>query len=156
MIDQLTWRPLFVMNLEVAYDRASRIGVGPLGGRGVFPVNGGTFEGERLHGRVLGDGADWVTFRSDDAMLIDVRLVLETHDGAIIGMIYQGMALGRSPEATSQFLKREAVAYEDLYLRTTPRFETSDKRYVWLNQIIAVANGTRSSGGGTYHVFEVT
>ena len=156
MIDQLTWRPLFVMSLNVAYDRASRIGVGPLGGRGVFPVNGGVFEGERLHGRVLGDGADWVTFRTDNTMLIDVRLVLETHDGALIAMTYKGMALGRTPEATAKFLKREPIPYEELYLRTTPRFETSDARYGWLNRIIAVTNGTRSPDGGIYHVFEVT
>jgi hypothetical protein len=156
MIDQLAWRPLFVMRLNVAYDRASRVGVGPLGGRAVFPVNGGTFEGERLNGQVLGDGADWVTFRSDNAMLIDVRLVLKTDDGAIIAMTYQGMAFGRSPEAMARFLKREAISFEELYLRTTPRFETSDPRYEWLNRVIAVANGERSPVGGNYHVFEVT
>ena len=32
----------------------------PTGRRGVFPVDGGRFEGERLRGTVLGDGADWV------------------------------------------------------------------------------------------------
>jgi hypothetical protein len=156
MIDHLTWRPLFVMQLEVAYDRARRIGLGPLGGRAVFPVDGGTFEGERLHGRVMGDGADWVTFRTDNAMLIDVRLVLVTHDGAVIGMTYQGIAHGRTPEATAKFRKREPIPYDELYLRTTPRFETSDTRYDWLNRIIAVANGTGAPGGGVYHVFEVT
>jgi hypothetical protein len=66
------------------------------------------------------------------------------------------MAFGRSPEATSRFRNLENIPFEDLYLRTTPRFETSSSKYEWLNRIIAVANGMRAPGGGTYHVFEVT
>ncbi|WP_293902024.1 DUF3237 domain-containing protein [Phenylobacterium sp.] len=155
MIEELRWAPLFVMRLQVAYDRAQRIGAGPLGTRAIFPVDGGTFEGPRLKGRVLPDGADWVTWRSDGAMLIDVRTALETHDGAVIALTYQGLAVGRTPQATARFNSREGVAYADLYARTTPRFETSDPRYAWLNRVIAVANGSRDQDGPIYHVFEV-
>jgi len=155
MIEELRWEPLFVMRLQVAYDRAQRIGAGPLGKRGIFPVDGGTFEGPRLRGRVLPDGADWVTWRSDGAMLIDVRTALETHDGAVIGLTYQGIVVGRTPEATARFSRREDLAYEDLYARTSPRFETSDPRYDWLNRVIAVGNGHRTESGPIYHVFQV-
>lgn len=155
MIEELRWEPLFVLRLNVAYDRAQRIGAGPLGARAIFPVDGGAFEGPRLKGRVLPDGADWVTFRSDGAMLIDVRTALETDDGAVIGLTYHGMAVGRTPEATARFGRREEVAYEDLYARTTPRFETSHAKYQWLNRVIAVANGHRTETGPIYHVFQV-
>lgn len=155
MIDQLLWEPLFVMRLSVAYDRAQRIGAGPLGARAVFPVSGGSFEGRRLKGRVLPDGADWVTWRSDGAMVIDVRTALETDDGAVIALTYQGLAVGRTPDATARFSRREPVPFEDLYARTTPRFETSDPRYAWLNQVVAVANGSRTEAGPIYHVFQI-
>ena len=51
--------------------------------------------------------------------------------------------------------RREPVSYEESYIRTTPRFETSDARYAWLNRVIAVANGHRSSDGPMYQVFEI-
>ncbi len=58
-IETLSWEPLFVMRLDVAYGDAQRFG-GPER-LGVFPVRGGTFEGARLRGKVMPDGADWVT-----------------------------------------------------------------------------------------------
>ena len=155
MIDELRWEPLFILRLDVAYDRAQRVGVVPSGNRGIFPVDGGTFEGPRLRGTVSPDGADWVTWRSDGAMVIDVRTSLRTDDGAIIAMSYVGLAAGRTPEAGAAFARRELVDYADLYVRTTPRFETADPRYEWLNRVIAVANGARTETGPTYHVFAV-
>ena len=47
------------------------------------------------------------------------------------------------------------LSFEETYLHTTPRFETGDARYAWLNDIIAVTNGVRSSTGGIYHVFAI-
>lgn len=155
MIDQLAARPLFTMHLDVAYDRARIVGSVPAGRRGIFPVDGGRFAGDRLRGTVLGDGADWVMWRSDAAMVIDVRLVLKTDDDALIAMQYVGLAYGRTAAARDAMARREAVAYQDAFIRTTPRFETSDPRYAWLNRVIAVANGHRAQEGATYHVFEI-
>jgi len=155
MIDQLMWRPLFVMRLEVGAGRAQRFGSGP-GARAIFPVDGGTFEGDRLRGRVLPDGADWVSWRADGTMTLDVRTSLETDDGALITLRYEGLALGRTPDAQARFERRELVDYEDVYWRTTPRFETADPRYAWLTKIVAVANGVRAEAGPIYHVFEIT
>lgn len=156
MIEQLKWEPLFVMRLNVAYARAQRVGAAPGGNRGIFPVDGGTFEGPRMRGVVLPDGADWVTWRPDGTMIIDVRTSLQTDDGALIAMSYVGLATGRKEGAMDRFAKRESVPYEDIYARTTPRFETADPRYDWLNRVIAVANGFRSPEGPMYHVFEIT
>jgi hypothetical protein len=155
MIEELKWEPLFVMRLVVAYDREQRIGPVPIGMRGIFPVDSGTFEGPRMRGTVLPDGADWVTWRSDGAMIIDVRTALLTDDGATIAMSYTGLAAGRTEEAMARFARREPVAYEEIYVRITPRFETSDPRYDWLNRVIAVANGARTEAGPMYQVFEV-
>jgi hypothetical protein len=155
MIEALKWQPLFVMSLQVGYPRAQVIGTTAVGGRGVYPVDGGTFEGPRLRGVVNPGGADWVTLRTDDVMMIDVRLSLRTHDEAVIGMSYTGLARAADPSVMDRFRKRELMPYEDVYLRNTPRFESGDPRYAWLNGIVAVANGKRIEGGGVYHVFAI-
>lgn len=155
MIEELRWEPLFVMKLNVAGGRAQRFGPTTAGMRAAFPVDGGTFEGKRLRGVVNGDGMDWITLRSDKAMLIDVRLTLTTDDGAVIGMSYTGIARTVNPDDWDRFARREVLGYEEIYLHTTPRFETGDPRYDWLNRIIAVTNGNRTDEGGVYHVFEI-
>lgn len=156
MIEQLNYEPLFVMTFAVGYDRAQPLGTTAAGFRGAYPVDGGTFEGERLRGVVNPGGADWITQRSDGLMLIDVRLTLTTDDRATIGMAYTGIAQARTPELMERFRRRELLPYEDFSLHTTPRFETGDERYAWLNGVIAVTNGERTATGGTYHVFAIT
>lgn len=154
MIAELQWEPLFVMELAVDYPRAQRFGMTALGERAAFPVSGGTFEGAKLRGTVNG-GADWITVRSDGVMMIDVRLTLTTHDDARIGMTYTGLARARDPENNARVLSRELLTFEETYLHTTPRFETGDPRYAWLNEIISVTNGVRTGTGGIYHVFAI-
>ena len=142
------------MRLDLDYSGIQNIGTLPTGGRTVVPVAGGQFEGPRLRGEVL-PGADWVLWRGDGAMLIDVRLGLQTDDGATIAMIYTGLAYGKTSDAMTQFRSRQAVDDADLYIRTTPRFETGDARYDWLNRVIAVGHGYRTTEESGYRIFEV-
>jgi hypothetical protein len=93
--------------------------------------------------------------RADGNMMIDVRLSLTTDDGAVVGMIYTGLARAKSPEANARFRNRDVLSYEDTFLHTIPRFETGDPRYQWLNGVIAVTNGVRTETGGIYHVFSI-
>jgi hypothetical protein len=155
MITELKWEPLFTMRLNVGYDQAVPVGEVPIGRRAIFPVDGGTFEGPKMRGRVLPGGADWVHFRSDRAMIIDVRTALETDDGAVISMAYVGLAHAEDPEMWARFARREITPYEAISIRTTPRFETAHPRYEWLNRTIAVANGTRTDNGPMYEVFAI-
>ncbi len=152
-IETLEWEPLFVMRLNVAYAETQQIG-----GQdklGIFPVHGGTFEGPKLRGKVLTDGADWVTWQADGTMNIDVRTSLETDDGAKIAMHYTGIATATSAEAAERFRRREPGEYGDMYVHTTPRFVTEHPKYEWLNRVIAVTNGMRTPDGPMYHVFAV-
>lgn len=155
MIETLEHEPLFVMDLEVGYRTAQLMGDTAVGFRGVYPVDGGTFEGERLRGTVNPGGADWVTQRSDGLMVVDVRLTLTTDDEATIGMVYTGIARARTDELMARFRRGEQLSYDEFYLRTTPRFETGDERYAWMNGVVAVANGRRTETGGRYHVFAI-
>lgn len=152
-IETLSWEPLFVMRLNVAYDRAQQIG--GLKKRGIYPVDGGTFEGPRMRGKVLPDGADWIQWREDGAMVIDVRTSLQTDDGALIAMRYVGLADVTATDGQERLKRREILPYEDMYVHTTPRFETDDPRYAWLNKVIAVTNGMRTAEGPIYHVFAI-
>jgi Protein of unknown function (DUF3237) len=148
----VTTRPLFVMRLNV---RPLLItGATPAGMRRVGVVPGGSFEGERLSGSVLDGGADWQSVRTDGATTLDVRLMLKTHDAALIGMSYRGIRHGPR-EVIARMEKGEAVDPADYYFRITPSFETSAPQYDWINRIVAVGIGHRRADGPIYSLFEV-
>lgn len=143
---------LFTLKLQVS--GMQQIGATPGGGRRVGLVGGGSFQGERLHGTVLPGGADWLMDRTDRATTLDVRLVLQTHDGAAIGMTYRGMRHG--PAAVMERINRgEPVDSASYYFRIAVGFETGAASYDWLNRVIAIGTGDRLPEGPVYHVFEV-
>jgi uncharacterized protein DUF3237 len=145
-------RLLFTIELTVGEIQA--VGKTPLGERRVVPVKGGRFEGPRLKGTVAEGGSDWILARPDGALQLNVRLVLKTDDGALIGMTYQGYRHG--PAAVMDRLNRgEKVDPSEYYFRTAPFFETAAPKYAWLNGIVAVALGHRPPTGPVYRVFEV-
>ena len=143
---------LFTLTLEVA--GMQPVGVTPAGDRRVGLVAGGRFQGARLSGTVLPGGADWIMLRPDGATTLDVRLVLQTDDGAAIGMTYRGMRHG-PPEIMDRVARGEAVPPGSYYFRTVVAFETGAPRYAWLNRIVAVGTGERPPAGPVYDVFEV-
>ena len=79
------------MLLRLTTAAIQEIGSTPHGTLSIFPVTGGSFEGERLRGKVLAGGGDWVTAKADGTFELDVRVTLETDDGALIHMTFTGM-----------------------------------------------------------------
>lgn len=151
-LQQVRTTHLFVMRLAVA--GAQVVGATPGAFRRVSVVPGGTFEGERLSGKVLDGGADWQEVRRDGAITLDVRLVLETGDGALIGMTYRGLRHG-SAEVFARLDRGEPVDPAEYYFRSACLFETAAARYDWLNRIVAIGVGSRLPDGPVYSVFEV-
>lgn len=145
---------LFTLRLVVDAANVVQIGETPEGRRSVAPIIGGTFEGERLRGTVLPGGADWVRFRPDGTMMIDVRLTLKSDDGAMIYMTYEGRFIGGSTAMAelSQGKKLEPKSYS---LVTTIKFECGNPTYAWLNNVVAVGVGTQSGFNPVYTVFEI-
>ena len=84
----------------------------------------------------------------------DVRLVLKTNDGALIGMTYRGIRHG-PPDIMERIDKGEVVDPASYYFRTNPSFETAAAKYDWINRITAVGIGHRRADGPIYSVFEV-
>jgi hypothetical protein len=130
------------------------IGATPGAYRRVGVVPSGLFEGERLSGEVLDGGSDWQNVRSDGSTTLDVRLVLQTKDNALIGMTYRGIRQG-PPDVIGRLEKGELVDPASYYFRTAPLFETEAPQYVWLNNVVAIAIGHRFADGPVYSVFEV-
>lgn len=145
-------RPLLVMRLDVK--PLLIVGATPAAYRRVGVVPGGSFEGERLSGIVLDGGSDWQNVRADGSTTLDVRLVLKTGDGALIGMTYRGIRHG--PADVLQRMERgETVDPASYYFRISPVFETASAPYDWLNRIVALGVGHRRADGPVYSVFEV-
>jgi Protein of unknown function (DUF3237) len=146
-------RPLFAMRIEL--HPIHDLGPTPLGHRRVVPVSGGVFDGDRLRGTIVPHGgSDWLLARADGSFQQDVRLTLETDDGALIGMTYRGVRHS-SPEVAARIAGGEQVEPTEYYLRTAPFFETASPRYSWLNAIVAIGIGTRLPGGALYDVYEI-
>ena len=126
---------------------------GPFGNRLIFPVTGGSFEGPRLKGTVLPVGGDWLLVSEDGTGRLDYRATLETDDGALIYLQYTGV--GRSDETRPALTPGASEEYGDRYYMITPRFETGDERYGWLNGFVYVAEGKRTAEGVDYRVYAV-
>jgi hypothetical protein len=128
-------RPL--MRLRFTTAATEEIGQTPRGMLSIFPITGGSFEGERLRGIVLG-GADWVTAAADGTRELDLRVTLETDDGALIHMTFTGVR-----DDASQ------------YFRTLPRFETAAPQYAFLNRLLAVGTGEGRRDGPVHTIEEI-
>jgi hypothetical protein len=128
-------RPLMRLRLTTA--TTEDIGPTPHGILAIFPITGGSFEGERLRGTVL-SGADWVTAAADGTFELDLRATLETDDGALIHMSFTGV--------------RDDVNH---YFRTLPRFETAAPKYAFLNRLLAVGIGEIHPDGPVHVIEEI-
>jgi hypothetical protein len=148
----LRLQPLFIFQIEVK--PPSIIGATPGHDRRIGEISGGSFEGERLRGKILSGGSDWQSLRADGATTLNVRLVMQTDDGALIGMTYLGMRHGPK-EVLDRIGRGEKVSPTEYYMRATPYYETASEKYGWLNRIVSVAYGHRMAGGAIYQVFEV-
>jgi len=149
------------MNLEyeLTYNATIKdpvvVGAGPYGMRLVYEVTGGSFEGERLRGKLLSGGADWILVGPDGWGRLDVRAQFLTDDGAAIYAVYYGV-LEMNEKVQRAIAGGGSTDYGDQYFRTTPRFETGDPRYSWLNHTVFVAQGHVLPHAVEYKVYRVT
>ncbi len=132
-------RPLMTLRLTTA--PTQDLGAGPLGTRVTYPITGGSFDGDRLRGTVLPGGGDWTLKRSDGVLDLDLRITLETDDGALIYMTFTGLRDDGAPGAP--------------YFRTAPRFETAAAKYAFLNRLLAIGTGEIRRDGPVHVIDEI-
>jgi Protein of unknown function (DUF3237) len=130
-------RTEFLFDLTLTAQPPSEIGSDRL----VVAVAGGTVEGPRIRGTVIGPAGDWMVQRRDGSTLLDVRALLETDDGQRIYMTWRGIAY-TPPGGT-------------LYARILPMFETGAAKYAWLNNIVAVGIYRPAAGKIAYRVYQI-
>jgi hypothetical protein len=114
-------------------------GGGPGGRWRIIPIIGGTVEGERL---------------SEGYAELDTRYLIETHDGVMIDIRNFGLRHG-PPEVLAQLSAGEPVDPALYYMRTSPRFQTGDPRYNWLNRTMFIGTGERMPSAVRINIFEV-
>ncbi len=124
--------------VSVAAGERHRVDGGPFGDRLLAAISDGRWDGERVAGRIVGAGGDWARPAPGGVMLLDVRQVLETDDGATSYVAYQGRC------------DRSRGTYT-----VAPTFETTDEHYTWLNAVQAVGKARMRGGRLEYEMFEV-
>jgi hypothetical protein len=149
---QVTTRPLMILTAELGAPQ--QLGDTPVGNRKIVYVTGGSVEGDRVNGRLLPGGGDWASVRSDGVLLLDVRLTIETDDGALIFCTYTGMRHGPA-DVLAALGRGEPVDPGLYYFRIQAHFETGDRRYAWMNRVLTVGVGERLAKGPRYHIHEV-
>lgn len=135
---QIDVEHLFTMTATIG-DSPTLVRGGPGGTRFIAEVTGGTFEGPKLSGTILGPAGDWVTTRKNRTVKLDVRVTLRTDDGEHIYMAYCGIGVPGDDGA--------------LGVRTAPLFETGAEKYAWLNDVQGIGIGTSADGSVTYEVY---
>jgi hypothetical protein len=121
------------------YSPVLNVGEGPYGTRYIYNAAEGTFEGPRVKGRVLPGGGDMPVTDVNGTMRIDIRVTLETDDGAFI--YFQNQGVWRNDASAPAPQEGKAADFGDMYIMSTPRLETGDERYQWLNDFVYVAEG---------------
>jgi len=127
---------------DLVFERGSANSVGSVGvNRVVVPVLGGTFEGPKLKGSVIGPSGDWIVARPDGSSVLHIRLLLQTDEAQKIYMACRGIAY--TPPGGR------------LFARILPMFETGVEKYLWLNNIVAVGVYRPMPGKVAYRIFRI-
>jgi hypothetical protein len=129
----------FIAEMEGYVTMPVPIGPAAWGTRLIFPIVRGTVEGPKLKGTVRPFGADWAIIRADNCLELDVRLIVDTDDGALIHVEYRGV-IDLTKEQVEQLLSGQAV--EGMKIHTAPRVETAHPDYAWMNRIQLVGCGS--------------
>ena len=136
----LTLVPLATMVAELRPPRV--LPNTPAGTRMIYEVPSGSISGERLNAQLVGGTAgDWLLVGPDGTGTLDVRALVETDDGALVFLQYHGRV--------------DLSGGADASLFSTPRFETGDERYGWLNKLQAVGKGSLVGTTLSYDLYEL-
>jgi hypothetical protein len=119
----------FVFEAIVDIAAAEDMGQGPVGGRRIVPILGGTFAGPRVRGKVRPGGADRQLIRADGVRQLHALYELETDDGALLTI--SNRVLIDEPKGAPRY------AFSQIEI-TAP-----SEKYGWLNRRVFV--GTLAS-----------
>jgi len=132
-------RPLGTLTIETDPDGLYMLGPTWVGQRIIQEFLSVRLDGERVRATMIAKaGADWLTLGGDGRATIDIRVLLQTDDGAQIFVTLEGRAhwpdqLGQGP------------------IFSTARLESGDERYAWVNTLPLVSKGSVTAGRTVAH-----
>lgn len=136
------------------------IGQSPFGDQRMGYVTGGRIFGPRIDGIILPGGGNWSRsgrLGSEASVgTFDARAVWQTGDGDMIYLTYSGRNV--IPDDVRSEFGDPAQPHVDparYYLRIAPVFETASEKYGWLNGLLAVGVGERTSFGVRHIIHEI-
>jgi hypothetical protein len=156
LLDRPTLSELPVEHLcdfRVDLQPAQLIGT-PVGMQMVFIAKGGRVEGPKLEGEILPGGGDWLLVGDDRIGRVDVRAMIRTDDGALIHCTAGGV-IEIPDDGLERLAAGERLPFEETYVRTTPKFETADERYSWLNRLVVIGHNELSEDHIDYRMYAV-
>ena len=118
----------FALQLKVTIGEAYSIENTQHGRRTVIPITGGTFEGPKLKGTILNEGADY-QLNTENRTELEAIYCIKTDDGVCIHVRNKGIIYnGKDEEGKPTF-----------YFTCAPQFEApSDSKYAWMNNALFV------------------
>jgi hypothetical protein len=143
----------FLCDIEADLGEPELIGAVPEGVRTTFYIKGGKIEGPEIRGKIRPVGADWFLLRPDGVGQLDVRATVETDDGELIYVSYNGL-LDLTVAMAQGSADAEQPAPEPRIF-TNPIFRTASEKYSWLNRTFAVAVGAPGENKVSYSVYRL-
>jgi hypothetical protein len=107
--------------------------------------------GPGIKAKIVSPSGDWARIMPGGQTRLDVRLTLQTDDGQIISMFYNGIVHMKG-EVLQRVMRGEAVTGRETYFAIAPTFETGSEKYSWLNTVQAVGKMVSFQRGGEGHV----
>ncbi len=104
-----------------------------------FNVTGGRVSGPRVTGSLRAIGTDWLTVQPDGSGVLDLRIAIETVDGALIYAPFQG-AVDHGKHGHQRALQGSLLRDGTLF-QIAPRFQSADTGYQWLNGLRCIGLG---------------
>lgn len=143
-----------VFDMQIILAAPKEVGTIATGNRRVIDITGGTFDGDRLRGKVLSGGADYQLVKADGTAHLDARYTLETDDGALIYVQNEGFRHG-PPDVLAALARGEDVDPSNYYMRASATLETSAEKYDWVNRAIFLNSGRRLAAAVELNMYEV-
>ncbi len=144
----------FLFDLEADLSFPEMIGPTPEGLRLTFHIQGGNFQGPKLKGKIKPVGADWFVVRHDQVGQLDVRATLETDDGDLIYVYYNGL-IDFPEDVKTQIREGALPTGGEFRILTNPVFRTTSQKYSWLNSVFAVGVGSSGENKVSYSIYRI-
>lgn len=126
----------------------------PMGTRLVYVVEHGQVDGPLLRGEILPGGGDWLVAGTDGIARLDVRATIKTDDDQFVYLTNTGRAR-LDDDALRRFYDGDLVAWDEIYARSAPLFETGADAHAWLNRAVTIAVNQFSLTHVDYRIFLV-